>query len=72
VGPPSPHEISIARERLDRAVERVGREEQLGRRQQRPCLVAAQEPVPRFGVLPEALDRAAHVAVHATTALAGK
>ncbi len=52
-----------ARERLDRAVERVRREEQLGRRQQRPRLVAAQEPVARLRVLPESLDGAAHVAV---------
>ena len=37
-----------ARERLERAVERVRRQEQLGRRQQRPRLVAAQQLVARL------------------------
>ncbi len=52
-----------ARESLQHAVERVDRQEQFGGRQQRARLVAAQQPVARFRVGPEVVDRTAHVAV---------
>ena len=44
-----------APERLDRSAERIRRDEELGRRKQRARLVAAQQPVARLGVLPEAV-----------------
>ena len=50
-------------ERLERAEERVGGQEQLGGRQQRPRAVAAQQPPARLGVLPEVRDRVVDVAV---------
>ncbi len=51
-----------ARMWLQRAVERVGGKEHGGRRQQRPGPVAAQQPVARFGVLPEPLHRIRDIA----------
>ncbi len=48
---------------LDRTIEFVNGQKQFSRWQQRPRLVAAQQAVTRLGVLPEMLDRTAHVAV---------
>src|SRR6185295_16945680 len=51
-----------SRMRLERAVERVRREEYVGRRQKRPRMVAAQQLVARLGVLPEVRNRIRDVA----------
>ena len=53
------------RERLDRAEEFVDRGEQIRRRQQRPCVIAAQQPVAALGFFPECVQRAFDVTVQA-------
>ena len=52
-----------SRERLRAPGELVGRHEDFARRQQRARLVAAQQPVARFGILEEALRGGVRVAV---------
>src|SRR5207248_5316910 len=54
-----------ARETLQYAVELVDRQEQIMRRKQRPFRIPAQQPVARFGVFPEALDRRRNFTVQA-------
>ena len=53
-------------------MELVFRHEQLVWREQRPRAIAAQQPVPRVGVFPEAPERPRHVAVQADQRLEGQ
>ena len=68
----SGHRDVDARKRLQRSAQLVVRQEELRRRQQRTCLVAAHQSIARLGVLPEAIDGRVDVAVQRDDRVARK
>ena len=68
----SGHRDVDARKRLQRSAQFVVRQEELRRRQQRTCLVAAHQSIARLGVLPEAIDGRVDVAVQRDDRVARK